>query len=139
MGTRADFYTGKGKRMEWLGSVAWDAYPSGIPKELRTSKSLAEYKEAVGHFLANREDATLPKMGWPWPWDSSHTTDYAYTFSAGQVWASAYGAPWFLATDESDRPDDEDETRKVWFPNMKGHKRVTLGPRSGLMVITERR
>ncbi len=131
MGTRADFYVGKGKRMEWLGSVAWDAYPSGIPKELRTSKSLAKYKEAVAHFLANRDDATLPKMGWPWPWDSSHTTDYAYTFSGGRVWASGFGARWFRATRKR-----EFQTGKVWFPNMKGCKRVTLGPRSGLMVIT---
>jgi hypothetical protein len=29
MGTRADFYVGRGKDAEWLGSVAFDGYPSG--------------------------------------------------------------------------------------------------------------
>ncbi len=134
MGTRADFYVGKGKRMEWLGSLGWDAYPHGIPKDIRWAKCKAEYMEAVAAFLAGRDDATLPKQGWPWPWDSSHTTDYAYTFSGGRVWASAFGARWFLATHKR-----EFQTGKVWFPNMKGHKRVTLGPRSGLMVIAEKR
>jgi hypothetical protein len=32
MGTRADFYVGRGGQAEWLGSIAWDGYPSGIDK-----------------------------------------------------------------------------------------------------------
>lgn len=30
MGTRADFYVGKGPNAEWLGSTAMDGYPEGI-------------------------------------------------------------------------------------------------------------
>ena len=30
MGTRADFYIGKGTDAEWLGSIAWNGYPDGI-------------------------------------------------------------------------------------------------------------
>jgi hypothetical protein len=30
MGTRADFYVGRGPDAEWLGSVAMDGYPSGV-------------------------------------------------------------------------------------------------------------
>jgi hypothetical protein len=30
MGTRADFYIGRGTEAEWLGSVAWDGYPGGV-------------------------------------------------------------------------------------------------------------
>ena len=31
MGTRADFYIGRGATAEWIGSIAWDGYPDGIP------------------------------------------------------------------------------------------------------------
>ena len=30
MGTRADLYIGRGTDAEWIGSVAWDGYPSGL-------------------------------------------------------------------------------------------------------------
>jgi hypothetical protein len=29
MGTRADFYVGRGETAEWLGSIAWDGNPGG--------------------------------------------------------------------------------------------------------------
>jgi hypothetical protein len=30
MGTRADFYVGRGETAEYLGSIAWDGYPDGL-------------------------------------------------------------------------------------------------------------
>lgn len=30
MGTRADFYVGRGEQAEWLGSIAWDGNPGAI-------------------------------------------------------------------------------------------------------------
>ena len=39
MGTRADFYVGKGKDSEWLGSIAWDWYPDGIPDNILDAES----------------------------------------------------------------------------------------------------
>jgi hypothetical protein len=114
MGTRADFYVGRGESAEWLGSIAWDGYPDGID----------------------------PEMGWPWPWDDSGTTDYAYAFEDGAVYASSFGHAWFRPN-----PDAPDFGEPEWdehgndlgsdatFPNMAERKAVTLGPRSGVIVV----
>ena len=37
MGTRADFYVGRGESAEWLGSVAWDGNPRGIDDPVLTT------------------------------------------------------------------------------------------------------
>lgn len=135
MGTRADFYIGRGKTAEWLGSIAWDGHPSGINHDVLWAATLPEYKAAIKTFLAGRnDDATLPEQGWPWPWEDSCTTDYAYAFDDGKVYASCFGRGWWLSTDiESD--DDTAEEKTCVFPNMKDKQNVTLGKRSGVIVL----
>jgi hypothetical protein len=86
MGTRADFYLGKGKDAEWLGSIAWDG--SEIDNQIRGCKSPEAYRHAVESFLKERDDATWPKDGWPWPWDDSGITDCHYWFFDGQTHTS---------------------------------------------------
>ncbi len=145
MGTRADYYIGKGKQAEWLGSTAWDSYPDGPglgnshPNVLNAINERA-FREEVGKMLAKREDATLPEHGWPWPWDDSRTTDYAYTFDEGKVWLSGFGRPWvpvaeYLSWGEEQRDEYSDKGKEIDFPNMKQRQRVTLGPRSGVLVF----
>src|SRR5258708_6284064 len=90
MGTRADFYAGKGKSAEWLGSIAWDGQE--IAGYIRAAKTEKNYRKAVEVFLASRDDATLPAQGWPWPWNDSGTTDCSYWFFDGQCW-EAIGYP----------------------------------------------
>lgn len=133
MGTRADFYVGRGNQAEWLGSIAWDGYPSGIDDEVLQSISEQEYRIAVEKFLQSREDATLPKDGWPWPWDDSNTTDYAYAFENNKVYAACFGYSWFIATE--DEPEEDEENKQCVFPDMSSRKNVTLGGRSGLIVV----
>jgi hypothetical protein len=66
MGTRADFYIGRGKDAEWLGSVAWDGYPHGFDRPgLMDATTEADYRAAVAAELDSREDATKPTDGWP--------------------------------------------------------------------------
>lgn len=161
MGTRADFYTGRGKSAKYLGSIAWDGYPSGISSELLMSRTAEDYGRNLAGFSLTKEDWSTPeKNGWPWPWDNSNTTDYAYAFEDGQVWISNFGRPWFKA---SDIPRDKDgkfiDGKPYWnweeknipqakfddqgnrldkgqdFPNMKKIQRVTFGPRSGTMIL----
>jgi len=145
MGTRSDYYIGKGKKIEWLGSTAWDGYPDGggltksHPAVMQATDERA-FRTAVGEMLAKREDATLPEHGWPWPWDDSRTTDFAYTFDEGKAWLSNFGRKWvpvaeYLAWDEVRRDEYSDEGKEVVFPNMKAQKRVTFGRRSGVMVL----
>ncbi len=128
MGTRADFYVGRGEGAEWLGSIAFDGYPKGIAAEILNASTETEYRERVARFLV-REDGTTPEMGWPWSWEDSRTTNYAYAFDFGRVWA--HGASWFVATEPKPEPDEEDD---AVFPNMKARQNVTFGRRSGLLV-----
>jgi hypothetical protein len=43
MGTRADFYIGRGESAEWVGSVAWDGQPSGMPEPLLTATTKGDF------------------------------------------------------------------------------------------------
>lgn len=133
MGTRADFYVGRGEGAEWLGSIAWDGYPDGIDKAVKQANTEARYRAAVSAFLGPRKDATLPAHGWPWPWETSHTTDYAYAFDDGRVYGSCFGHKWFNAK----RPESEEhgDDKPTAFPDMKARMNVTLGQRSGVIVI----
>lgn len=160
MGTRADFYIGRGEHAEWLGSTAWDGYPEGIVpcsgrrdafgrKEregwpvgahLLQSVTEQEFRERLKRYFLHRDDVTRPDMGWPWPWENSATTDCAYAFDDGKVWLSWFGKPWLDAFAELNRGDDEDrpesnEPRAV-FPDMSSRKNVQFGgSRSGLIVV----
>lgn len=84
MGTRADFYLRSGKQLkkeDWLGSIAWDGYPEGMPDALLKAKSKKEFLKELAIFFRDRDDVTRPDEGWPWPWETSATTDYTYIFS----------------------------------------------------------
>jgi len=137
MGTRADFYIGKGKKAEWLGSIAWDGYPDGVPDTVKKAKTKAEFIKAVDEFLQAREDATFPKDGWPWPWKDSCTTDYAYSYDQDQVWACPFGHGWFDATQKE--PEDLPDTKTASFPDMTKIQNVSFGKNSGVMVLAAKR
>lgn len=143
MGTRADFYIGRGETAEWLGSTAWDGYPDGFNdtagKPMLTATTEDGFRAAVKEVFAARNDVTTPEMGWPWPWNNSATTDYAYAFDGGKVYASRFGREWFAIDIDAeyygDDPDADGE-RSAVFPDMSDRKNVRhAGPASGLMVI----
>lgn len=129
MGTRADFYDGLDGPEDWLGSVAWDGYPGGVPDEVRLAEDRETFREAVAEFLADRDDGTTPERGWPWPWEDSRTTDYAYAWQDGEVRTYSFGRP-------VDADGEEGRTVPAGhFPDMSGVQDVTFGARSGLMVF----
>jgi hypothetical protein len=134
MGTRADFYIGSGPTAEWLGSVAWDGYEWDEDKDTAIAKASTpdEFRAAVTAELANRRDATLPADGWPWPWENSHTTDYAYMLVDGAVKAYSFGRECFI---NEDGERDKDEAKTADFPDMTALKNVTFGARSGVIVV----
>lgn len=140
MGTRADFYVGRGTNAEWLGSIAYDGYPDGHPETLLEIADEAQYRAAVQAILDDVDSATKPEEGWPWPWDDSNTTDFAYAFDDGAVWQSCFGRPWRPATSIESDPDDDDgeEYGALPFPNMKGlSKPAPLGSkRSGVLMLS---
>ena len=133
MGTRADFYVGRGEQAEWLGSIAWDGYPDGIEAAVLKAKTESTYRRLVVRMIEGRDDGTKPDQGWPWPWNDSRTTDYAYAFDGRKVHASAFGHEWFDPLKE--QPEDTPES--AMFPDMSTRKNaVYSGKRSGLIVIT---
>ena len=73
MGTRADFYIGKGKDSRWVGSVSHDGYANGVAEVLRATCE-EDFLEAIREL----ETYIDPSQGWPWPWKTSKTTDYSY-------------------------------------------------------------
>ena len=131
MGTRADFYIGKGKNAEWIGSVAWDGYQwgerieSNDNDEITAATTDQEYREAVTNVVEGRDDGTTAEMGWPWPWDNSCTTDCAYCFVDGKVEAFSWGCDW---SDESMRPE---------WPDMSTQNSAEAGSdRSGIILFS---
>ena len=122
MGTRADFYIKVGKNLvqkDWIGSIAWDGYPEGIDKTVLEAGTINQFKKACLDFFSKRDDYTKPEEGWPWPWDTSATTDYAYVYdnSISKVLIS-----------EFDKETD--------WPNMKNIQKVQFGDKSGLVIIS---
>lgn len=145
MGTRADFYVGKGKDAEWLGSIGWDG--GEIPKKLRKATTEEEFRKRLAKFVASRDDWTSPEDGWPWPWKDSTITDEVWAFADGQVWrANGYPVPiWFDPAEEIPSKEDESEY-STWFdahdravfPDMSARKNVRFDSGSGLVVISRK-
>jgi hypothetical protein len=133
MGTRADFYVGKGKDAEWLGSIAWDGYPCGIDGAVLEAVDEASFRAAVAHFFASRTDVTLPERGWPWPWSDSRTTDYSYWHFDGKTWGSGFGGDLFPC----DQAEPEEDTGIACheMPDMTARRNIASGDRSGLIVV----
>ena len=133
MGTRADFYMGRGPDAQWLGSIAWDGYPQGISKGVLSAVQPQQFRQEVEEFLKSRRDATWPHQGWPWPWKDSQTTDYAYAFDGGKVHGASFGHCWWDAS--KPEPEDQPDGKTCAFPDMTDRNNVTFGERSGVMII----
>lgn len=135
MGTRADYYIGRTKDMEWLGSTAWDGYPSGMPDALLKATTEEEFRDAVHKHIVV-EGGTVPERGWPWPWKDSRLTDYSYCFDEGKVWTSCFGHEWFDPLLSEPEETSEYSKKMDIFPDMSAIQKVAFGSqRSGIMII----
>lgn len=141
MGTRADFYVGKGKDAEWLGSISFDGHPDCRGPQILEAgvSSEKEYRNSVKMLIADEGHGTTPEQGWPWPWDDSGTTDFSYTYipETGDVLFVSFGyAPWWPVIDQENAPRSG-ENGKVTFPNMKDKANVAPpgSKRSGMMMF----
>ena len=148
MGTRADYYVGRGPNAEWLGSTAWDGYPEkpGLRESapaVLDARTEDEFRKAVADMLAKRDDATTPDQGWPWPWNDSATTDYAYAFDGDKVYYTiGYQPEYWWPADTPAPAEDADDYPEILktltvavHPDMSARKAVTLGDRSGTIVL----
>ncbi len=125
MGTRADFYiqhNSKLSKEDWIGSLAWGGYPAGLPDAIMKATDAPTFRHAVTEFAQGRTDFTSADEGWPWPWDSSRMTDYAYVFlpHAATVGINYWGG------------------RRQW-PAMSSMMNVQWGVQSGLLLPVSKR
>ena len=154
MGTRADFYVKKGSKCEWLGSIAWDGDLRWVGEEiLLTPHTEASFREKVTIMLGSRDDGTTPDLGWPWPWNNSRITDYAYYWTPSKRGVNPYGnivVAYFGEKLGYTKGDDgkfrgyelDEEHRKLpntFFPDMSKIQNVDFEKRSGLILIPVRR
>lgn len=132
MGVRADFYIGTGPTAVWLGSIAWegdridevpktekkggDSADTLLCRKIKNARSEHEFRLAVFLLLSLNDDATIPEMGWPWAWDDSRMTDYAYAFVKRRCRTFQYGqgADW---------------------PDMSARRNLAHGRRSGFITL----
>jgi len=144
MGTRADFYVGIGKSAEWLGSIAFDGCPEGIADYLFIAPTERAFRAKVAGFIASKNHGTTPDMGWPWPWEDSRTTDYAYAWTGDGVraWCFGHAVPEDVlkarrAADYDYAPDGDDwhDAPQDEFPDMSERTNVALGDRSGTRTL----
>jgi hypothetical protein len=153
MGTRADFYIGRGESAEWVGSVAWDGQPSGMPEPLLTATTKGDFLAAVAGMADTRDDFTIPSVhGWPWPWKDSHLTDYSYAFDGDAVYVTDSYTEWRKASEDEPEGDEDDSDwpngaiecpqcgnpahPSVVFPLRGGKSQGDIfGDRSGVIVI----
>jgi hypothetical protein len=66
MGTRADFYVGRGESAEWLGSIAYDGYPEGEPGGLLKIGDEAKFRKRVDRVTLGRVLTTTTDDEGPW-------------------------------------------------------------------------
>lgn len=127
MGTRADFYTRSTKgKLRYIGSIAWDGDPNNIPSYVLGAGNAAAFCHGVYKwFKHDRDDATTPKQGYPWPWSTSVLTDYTYVFDtrSGKVQQFHLGRP----INKRGRP--------YKWPDMSSMQRIDYGKRSGLLIF----
>lgn len=148
MGTRADFYVGRGETAEWIGSITWDGYPGGIAHDSTPAghdvfreQEEGDFRAAVAAFLAQRDDATLPTEPWPWPWENSQKTDYAYAWDDGAVYGAGFGYSWWkvdLSAENCGEPEEDTPSQKVAFPDMSARKGDFnhIMSRSGMITVS---
>lgn len=150
MGTRADFYVGNDpETMEWLGSMAYDGYCIHDAKEwwddnaskVAFATTEQDFRASVRQLMQDDIEyhGTSPEQGWPWPWEDSRTTDYAYCFVDCKVLCYLFGhGPVDIGKPFCNSDGDflRGLHKKAKFPDMTARQKVTLGERSGLMFLS---
>lgn len=119
MGTRADFYIGKGPLMQWVGYRPMDGY---IYREDKNNALIyATTEEKFRELVYTDKNIRGPHTGdpWPWPWKDSLTTDYAYVFCDGRVEVYCFGRGPLPPYEPDEEYDIKSIERVSFFRNMR--------------------
>ena len=138
MGTRVDFYVGKGLSAKWIGSIGNDGFrPSkggaqGVGLALINAKTETKFRSAIRKLMDKFSDHVPAEKGWPWPWDDSSITDCSYWFFDNQVWDvhckfEPCGPVWVPCSDPEPNGDTGERYESVVYPNMSAIRNVRGG------------
>jgi hypothetical protein len=141
MGTRADYYAGTDPAtMIYIGSTPMDGDPASVADwGLATTYATHEaFETGVLDAILPHRGQTAPE-GWPWPWNDSRTTDYAYCWDADthDVMVSCFGSPLLALADIllGVAPAFDSEAEKIPFPDQSHIKAIRWNAGYAPMII----
>ena len=119
MGTRAAFFIGDFRdveKREWLGCIAWDGYPEGLP-EMCGAKSEDDFREIISKYQDDRDDFAKSDGPFPFPWnDDLCLTDETYCWHDGQIYCEMDYRFVPLAERQSVESDEDFEALRAKYP-----------------------
>jgi hypothetical protein len=89
VGTRADFYLGRGDDAVWLGSRFSDSHPENIPVAILAADTPQAFEFQVRSHIARV--GRPADRGWHWPWRHSGDTGYTYAFDGHRTLIGVLG------------------------------------------------
>ena len=104
--SRADFYVGLGPTAKYLGSITSNAEPENIPFSVKRARTPEAFEAAVRKLIRKTDGALV----WPWPYATSHDTDYTYLMSDGQLHIVRFGLGFRVMNGHRGRPRKVVET-----------------------------
>lgn len=112
MSIRCDFYLGRGAQAVYLGSIGHGAHAEEMAERFTGVQDPSSFEERLRNVFA--EYGEIPAShGWPWPWETSETTDTVIAFDAGRCWAADPDGCW-APLDDLEHPTQE----PCVYPNM---------------------
>lgn len=95
MGTRCDFYLGRGLTAKYLGSLGQDGWARELAPRFEGVTSETTFEQRLNALFEDRGHVSA-EYGWPWPWKDSEATGQVVAFDDGRVWCrhtSGFWAP----------------------------------------------
>lgn len=143
MGTRCDFYRGRGEAACYLGSIGHDAFVEEMAEYFAGVTTWEAFEAVLARVFADYGEIPAAN-GWPWPWRDSHTTDTVVAFDEGQVWTEHHSGFWSPLADydvptpvrcvHPDMVQAEEATPSGRLRRALRHSgRLALGPQTDVM------
>ena len=102
--TRADFYVGTGTNAKYLGSIFSDG--GTVPNSIKRARTPEKFEKAVAKYIKKENGSTQ----WPWPWETSVTTDFSYWLEDEKLYVLDFGKGVKIIEKKRGRPAAFDRT-----------------------------
>lgn len=117
MGTRSDFYVKEGDNVVCVRFGSFDGYHWHERVDLSAVTTREAFEAMI---VAEGSPKTWEMKWWPWPWETSHITDYAYLFNGDHVEVYAFGHGPLPPYDPDGDDGGQRFPRAAWMPEHGG-------------------